>query len=204
MATIHLQTWFDSPTPTLGWDPRADVLGGFPQPLNSMHLRDAYLPTETWSGASVPGGLLYASGPFGAGWTADSTDPAARASSQAAAAVQALDWLTDEAWKALPAAQTGTPPQLDLDVLFAPAHPAAPLKDQYVRRNIDRSSRYVLAVPGGLADRPAPVVASVGNLRLVGDWTRNGVDIPCIEATVVSALRAAESILGEDLDVLGV
>ena len=128
----------------------------------------------------------------------------ARAATHAAAELQALEWLSDQAWKALPNAQTGAPPQFDFAVLFAPVHPVAPLKDQYIRRNIDRSSRYVLVSPGGLADRPTPVVASVSNLRLVGDWTKNGVDIPCIEGTVVSALRAAESILGEDLAILGV
>jgi uncharacterized protein with NAD-binding domain and iron-sulfur cluster len=71
-----------------------------------------------------------------------------------------------------------------------------------VRGNIERSSRYVLCTPGGLADRPTPVVDLVANLFLAGDWTRNGVDIPCLEGAVTSALLAAQAILGEDLGIL--
>jgi uncharacterized protein with NAD-binding domain and iron-sulfur cluster len=56
--------------------------------------------------------------------------------------------------------------------------------------------------PGTLRLRPRPSDASLANLRFVGDWTRNGIDIPCMEGTVTSALQAVASITGEDLDIL--
>ncbi len=204
VATLHTQLWFAEPTPALGWTWRAGVLGGFPQPLNSMHLRDPALAVEQWPSPDPPRGLLYLSGPFGAGWTADSTDPAARARADEDARAAATAFVRTELWKALPRAAVGSPPVFDFGVLYEPggAPPVMPLAGQYVRANIDLSARYVLCVPGGLADRPRPVVIGLDNLLLAGDWTHNGVDIPCIEATVVSALQAAEAITGEKLGIL--
>jgi uncharacterized protein with NAD-binding domain and iron-sulfur cluster len=74
---------------------------------------------------------------------------------------------------------------------------------QFVRLNIDRSDRYVLALPGSLVDRPRATHPLRPNLHFAGDWTRNGVDIPCMEAAVVSALQVAQGLTGEDLDILG-
>ena len=196
VATLHLQTWFNDRTTTLGWNYAAAVLGGFPQPLNSMQLRDTYLDVELWLGPTKPNGLLYASGPFGGGWATDSFDPAARALAATAADNEARAFIATQLWRAVPAAATPPPPTFDAGVLFAPSSPADPIAAQYIRHNIDLSSRYVLIRPGGLADRPTPVPPGLVNLRLAGDWTKNGVDIPCIEGTVVSALLAAESILG--------
>ena len=204
VATLHLETWFKNPTTTLGWTYGADVLGGFPQPLNSMQLRDKYLDVEPWLGPSKPHGLLYASGPFGGGWATNSEDPASRATAAVAADTEARAFIADELWKAIPHAATPPPKTFDNAVLFAPSNPGDPIAAQYIRHNIDRSARYVLMVPGGLADRPPPVPPGLVNLRLAGDWTKNGVDIPCIEGTVVSALEAAASILGpgDPVDIL--
>ena len=92
--------------------------------------------------------------------------------------------------------------KLDLDRLHAPWTPADPFADQYVTGNIDRSARYVLASPGGLADRPEPEGEPHSNLRLAGDWTKNGIDIPCMEGACVSGIRAAAAIMGVPADVL--
>jgi hypothetical protein len=44
------------------------VLGGFPQPLNSMLTQDEVMAVEPWP-APRPRALLYLSGPFGGGWS---------------------------------------------------------------------------------------------------------------------------------------
>ena len=49
-------------------------------------------------------------------------------------------------------------------------------------------------------ERPPPTgIRRVGydNLYLAGDWTDNGINAGCIEAAVVSGLRAANTVLGE-------
>jgi uncharacterized protein with NAD-binding domain and iron-sulfur cluster len=207
VCTLQTQLWLNGTTPSLGWAWRAPVLGGFPQPLDTMHLRDPQLGVEEWPPASAPGGLLYLCGPFTPGYRIDSADPAARTAAGVTAMAEAVTFVTNELGKALPSAVVAgsNPPVFDFTTLYRPGGvaPVTPLGAQYVRYNIDLSQQYVLCWPGGLADRPTPVVPGVTNLVFAGDWTRNGVDIPCIEGTVVSALLAAEAITGEDLDILG-
>ncbi len=193
VATLHLQTWLEKDSESLGWPHDASVLGGFPQPLNSMHVRDPFLGIESWP-APAPKGLLYLSGPFGSGWNTNSSDQNARDSAAKDATLQARGFVANELGKALPRFTPGD--------LYAPHNPTDPMADQYIRCNIDQSARYVLCIPGGLADRPGAEPTGVSNLRLAGDWTKNGIDIPCIEGTVVSALRAAQSILGKPLSIL--
>jgi Ni/Co efflux regulator RcnB len=202
VATLHLETWLNDTLPLLGWPWGSVVLGGFEQPLNSLQENGRLLNVEAWSGPGAPKSLIYASGPFGGGWTTDSFDPASRAVAEAAAQSEARAWVRDEYWRLLPAAKTGTPPHFDESVLHHPWTPGDPMADQYVRHNIDEWARYVLMEPGTLKLRPIPAPLALSNLRLAGDWTKNGVDIPSMEGTVTSALLAAQSILGEDLDVL--
>lgn len=199
VATLHTQLWLNKPLPMLGWNYQSLVAGGFRQPLNSMLDSEHILRREAWP-ANGPRGLLYLSGPFGGGWSTDSTDPAARASAAQAAKDEARAFTKNELQKILPAADTGG--QFDFSELHAPYTPASPFDDQYVRGNIDKSSRYTLLLPGTLGYRPRPDDASLENLRFVGDWTKNGIDIPCMEGTVTSALLAVQSITGEPLDIL--
>jgi uncharacterized protein with NAD-binding domain and iron-sulfur cluster len=196
VATLHLQAWLRDELHTLGWATASRVLGGYPQPLNSMLTQDEILAIEPWP-SPRPRGLLYLSGPFGGGWSRDSEDPADRAASDAAAYDEAKAFVTSELGKALPNAVTsgGT---FDFSTLHAPLHPADRLRDQYVRGNIDRHARYVLMKPGTLKHRPPAAPAALKNLRLAGDWVKTGVDIPCIEGTVTSALQAANGILPPD------
>lgn len=200
VATLHLQLWTTDAIDALGWSWAARVLGGFRQPLNSMLECAHILDVEGWLPGATPKGLLYASGPFGGGWATDSTSPAARAAAEVDARTEARRFTLHELPKVLTGAATagGT---LDLAVLHAPFS-GVPMDDQYVRGNVDLSSRYVLMKPGTQRHRPRPDEPSLVNLRFAGDWTRNGIDVPCMEGTVTSALQAAASILGEDLDIL--
>lgn len=202
VATLHLETWMNDTLPILGWRWGSVVLGGFRQPLNSLQENGRLLNVEGWSGPGAPRSLVYASGPFGGGWSTDSFDPASRAVAEAAAESEARAWVRDEYFRVLPATKTGTPPHFNESVLHHPWTPADPMADQYVRHNIDQWARYVLMEPGTLKFRPKPDVLPLSNLRFAGDWTKNGVDIPSMEGTVTSALLAAQSILGEDLHIL--
>lgn len=196
VATLHLQTWFDDSLHQLGWPNASRVLGGFPQPLNSMLTDETILSIEPWP-APRPRGLLYMSGPFGGGWSVNSEDPAARVASDAAAYSEANTFVTHELPKVLTNAVVpgGT---FDFNTLHAPLHPGDRMKDQYVRGNIDRAARYVLMKPGTLKFRPPAYVPEVRNLVFAGDWLKTGVDIPCIEGCVTGSLQAANAILPPD------
>jgi len=203
VSTLHTQLWFRDDTRALGWKWTSRVLGSFRQPLNSMLQEDALLGIEQWS-SPKPRGLLYLSGPFGPGWSTDSESLAERASAANAAFAQAKAFTEDELGKALTAARDPGTGKLDLTRLHAPWTPGDPMKDQYVRANVDRSSRYTLIEPGTIDDRPVPAPPGLVNLRFAGDWTKNGVDVPCMEATVTSALMAVRSLLdpSDELEIL--
>lgn len=202
VATLHLQTWFDDDLDALGWPWTAGLLGGFRQPLNSIQQNTRLLDVEGWAD-DAPASLLYASGPFAAGWATDSTDPDARRDAEDRAHRAARQFVRAEYGRLLGSDEGDDEPEpFDLARLHAPWNPDDPMADQYVRANIDRSARYVLIAPGGLADRPHPAPSELVNLRFAGDWTHNGVDIPSIEGAVVSGLQAAASILGTEPDIL--
>jgi len=63
-----------------------------------------------------------------------------------------------------------------------------------VRRNGSHHNRFALTEPGALRYRP-PSDVGLENLFLAGDWVRNRVDIPCMEAAAVSGFEAADRVL---------
>ena len=192
VATMHLQAWTTDTLANLGWKWGQTALGAFEQPLNSMMTCDRILHLESW-GAGGPQGCLYLSGPLVTAWSTDPTDPAQRAAAEASAQTIAQNFMQAHFAKLLPGADDGFG---GFDFAYE--------QDRYVRANIDHWQRFTLATPGGLANRPWPVVPGVANLFLAGDWTRNGIDIPCMEATTVSAMLAVQGITGDDLGVIEV
>jgi hypothetical protein len=82
----------------------------------------------------------------------------------------------------------------------------ARLAAQFFRANLSFSGRYLQSVKGSFPHRMAAWESGFDNLFLAGDWTRNGADNGCVEATVMSARRAARAVLGltkDDLPVYG-
>jgi uncharacterized protein with NAD-binding domain and iron-sulfur cluster len=68
---------------------------------------------------------------------------------------------------------------------------------QYWTCNVDPSDRYVQATPTSDRLRLAPDHSGFDNLVLAGDWTDTGLNAGCIEAAVLSGIRAANAIKGE-------
>ena len=70
-------------------------------------------------------------------------------------------------------------------------------RSQYWTCNVDPSDRYVQATPASDRFRLAPDNPGFANLVLAGDWTDTGLNSGCIEAAVLSGIRAANAIKGE-------
>jgi uncharacterized protein with NAD-binding domain and iron-sulfur cluster len=68
------------------------------------------------------------------------------------------------------------------------------LDDQYLRANVEPSERYVLSVPGSSAFRIKPEDTGFRNLYAAGDWTSCVLNAGCVEAAVISGMRAANAI----------
>lgn len=72
----------------------------------------------------------------------------------------------------------------------------ARLDAQYARGNVQPTERYVLSLPGTAEKRLWPGGSGFDNLVLAGDWTQNGINCGCIEATVMSGLLASNAVAG--------
>ena len=58
--------------------------------------------------------------------------------------------------------------------------------DRYVRVNDHPADRYVLTLPGTVADRVAPEDDRIDNLRFAGDWTATSINGGSVEAAFES------------------
>lgn len=83
-----------------------------------------------------------------------------------------------------------------IDSAVVQENPFSAINEQFFRANIDPTERYVISPPGSTGCRLPPGDSGFTNLKLAGDWTRNGLNVGCVEATVMSAGLAAAAIAG--------
>ena len=74
---------------------------------------------------------------------------------------------------------------------------------QYWRANFEATERYVLSVKGSTKYRLKAHQTDFPNLYLAGDWTNNGLNAGCIEATVMSGMQASRAICGVPQAIIG-
>lgn len=77
------------------------------------------------------------------------------------------------------------------------------LQNQYFRANVEPSERYVLSVKGSTQYRFRSDDTDLSNLYAAGDWTKTGMNAGCIEAAVMSGLRAAAGLSGRPVVIIG-
>jgi uncharacterized protein with NAD-binding domain and iron-sulfur cluster len=81
---------------------------------------------------------------------------------------------------------------------------------QFARANVLPSELYTLNLPGTSRYRLRPDAAAhpedgpaAANLWLAGDWTRNPINLGCVEATVMSGLMAARGLTRDAIEIVG-
>jgi hypothetical protein len=90
-----------------------------------------------------------------------------------------------------------TPAGLFDDTQLVRHPPGAPARDaQHISVNIGPTARYTQAPHGTTRRRLWPWGSGVRHLFLAGDWTRNGLNVGCVEAAVMSGRLAANAING--------
>ena len=72
-------------------------------------------------------------------------------------------------------------------------------KAQFWKANVEPGDRYVQSLAGTTQHRLAPGGSGLRNLYLAGDWTRNGLNLGCIEAAVISGRTAAREGVGGEI-----
>jgi uncharacterized protein with NAD-binding domain and iron-sulfur cluster len=213
VETQSLQVWFDTSSEGLGIADQIDEpvrpddtgLGaGLATPFDGFSDFTPLIFEEDWSerpGAPRPRSLWYFADVLKT--PSDIADPggpgyAARRHAEVLAACR--KFLETELPRLLP--RLRTPGGFDWDRLVpldaaAPAHGPDRLGDQWVRANVEPPERYVQALAGTTRFRlEAGRSAHWRNLYLAGDWTHNGLDVGCVEATVMSGMLAANDLLG--------
>ena len=144
----------------------------------------------TWSAARMADGAGWEDWMLAARWLAwGFLRQLAQIQSLGPQAVRQLAWYADRL----------DPRRLDRAAVLSP--PAELLGDvrYVVMRNANRRSRFFCPGVGDWAKRPVSGVALPGTRTLfpAGDWTRNGLDVICMEGACLSGMRAARAVYGE-------
>ena len=181
VMTQAFQVWFDRPLHGgLGWPyPEDSICGSYVEPLDTWSTMTQVLDKERNAPGSVRS-LVYCCGVMADEGVRDLADADRKAHQHMD------DFLRRDArtlWPDYdPAAQVGT----------------------YARANLQATERYVLSTAGSVAHRLWPHESGIDGLVLCGDWTRNGLDAGCIEASVTSGMLAARALSGLPDEIAGV
>jgi uncharacterized protein with NAD-binding domain and iron-sulfur cluster len=199
--TQAAQLWLDRDLAELGWQGSAPrhppVVIPFAAPFDTWSEMTYLLPREGWPEGRAPRHLAYLCAPL------DDDEPVPPAEDHGYPARQRARvranlerWLGESAcdlWPAARADRGGFDP--DRFVSARPGEDVAdPLETQYYGGTLNRSDRYVLAVPGSNRARLRADESGYTNLTLAGDWTLTAMSIGCLEAAAMSGFMAARAV----------
>ena len=193
IQTQSLQMWLNKTTPELGLlltptNPTDTGLAcGYAVPYDGIVDFSRLIKWENWPASNTPKALWYfsdvlaqteAPAPF--------TDTTYPAKMQAAAAAVAQSFM-----------DTGLTPLFPLGLDASGKFKPSVLAGQpYVRVNFEPTERYVTAPANTTTFRLKAWESGYSNLYLAGDWTYTGLNVGCVEATVMSGKLASLAISG--------
>lgn len=109
---------------------------------------------------------------------------------------ETFGWLDNVGVRIWP--DTNEPGSTNFDRRFFIRHPETGEPDLgaglYARINVDDSELYVQSLAGTTRFRLGPKDTKFTNLTIAGDWTRNPLNVGCVEATVLSGVAAASAL----------
>ena len=184
-ATVSAQLWMKVSTSALGWGDASTLYGAYRKPFDTIWDADRVIQTERFPSKSRPKSAMYLCGTI-----ADGDDPRQRAKA----------WIKAQAtgvWRnATQVGQSG----FDWKCLYDPLNRKGEdrLDWQEIHGNFNGSARYVQSRPRTSRHRLRSDRSGFSNLWLAGDWTRTGLNAGCMEAAVMSGLRAGRGVSGYD------
>ena len=206
IKTQAAQLWFTDALPALGWALKSPILTAYQEPLETWADMSQTLPHENWPAGGQPGSVAYFCCTLPDEGPVPGPGPNPFPQQQAQAVHDAtLAALGAHTRPLFPAACVPGTNGLDWARLHAPPGAAGTdrFEAQFWKANVEPSDRYVQSLAGTTQHRLAPGGSSFRNLYLAGDWTRNGLNLGCIEAAVISGRSAARAVLGDNRPVLG-
>jgi hypothetical protein len=198
VITQAQQLWFRPTVAGLGWPTGPAVVQGYPPAMGQWLDASHVLPRETWPQADAPGAVLY----FCDVWPDGPIPPASDRSYPDRERSGVIDgsrqWLATFPGITWPKAVQPPSSALDWNVLYDPLRESGErrLLSQYFRVNVEPSERFVQSATGTTKFRLTADGSGVVGLYLTGDWIRNGLNVGCVESTVISGLQCARAIDG--------
>jgi uncharacterized protein with NAD-binding domain and iron-sulfur cluster len=188
IQTISSQFWLANTTDELGWSGGHTVLTCFAQPYATWADMHHLLELETAKNCSglayFCGTLPHSSNDFDATYPQRARQHLEKATTS---------WINENIGYLWPEAVTNPGDGLKQGLLV----------DQYVRANCLPSDGYVLSRPGTIHTRMRTDETGITNLRLAGDWTRNGGDTGSFENAVMSGLQCSRAICKYPKKIVG-
>ena len=209
VATEALQLWIRSPEPELGWTTPGSTMTGYQPPFDTWASMPQLIEREHWPDDDRPTTVAYFCSALHEpdDPRADVDDPSTPTRARDEVARHVRELVGDRIGPLLPGlVDDGGATRWDLLCGAGDATGEARLDSQYWRANVDPSDRYVQSLPGTDHLRLRSDDSGFANMVLAGDWTDNGLNAGCIEAAVMSGLKAANAILGREpkTGVLGI
>jgi uncharacterized protein with NAD-binding domain and iron-sulfur cluster len=153
---------------------------------------------EVWSAGLAPADVVYLCGVLKHDKIETQADADARVRKNA------LEFLEHDAWALWPrGCNAGGALAWDELAADAGTRGEARLDAQFLRANFQPTERYVLTRAGSVKYRLGAGESGFANLKLAGDWTRNGIDGGSVEAAITSGMQAARAISGHPRVIQG-
>ena len=198
VRTQAFQLWTDRDASELGWEfDENSVAGCYVEPLDTFCDMTHLLPRESWLPTDGTKSIGYFCGVL------DDRPGETHAQATDRAKQNAIEFVEHDLGVLWPDART--PRAFDWSVLVDRNGGTGPARfdSQYWRANTSPWERYVLTPAGTVEHRLPSGDSGFANLKLAGDWTRNGVDGGCVEAAVISGMDAARAITGDQRPIPG-
>ena len=197
VGTQAFQLWMREDMESLGWTLPPTNLSGFVEPFDTWADMSHLVDAEDW--ASPPRSIAYFCSVL-----PGREEPADRAAEEAAREEvrrNAVAFLKQDIVHLWPRA-VGPSGEFRWELLAdadpwgsSVATPGEPrFATQFWTANVRPSDRYVLSLPGTIADRISPLDMTYDNLTIAGDWTASGLCSGCVESAVMSGMLAAHAI----------
>jgi uncharacterized protein with NAD-binding domain and iron-sulfur cluster len=198
VMTEGIQLWLCNEASQCGWKYESAIATAYVDCADTYSNMSQLLERERWPGPECPRDVVYLCGVI------DHKDVATQEEADERVRQNAVDFLTQHA-KAVWPHLVDADQDFDWDGLFDcnGAKGKDRLAGQFLRANFQQTERYVMTRAGSVQHRLAADESGFDNLKLAGDWTRNGIDGGSVEAAVTSGMQASRAISGSPKEIQG-
>jgi uncharacterized protein with NAD-binding domain and iron-sulfur cluster len=198
VMTEGIQLWLCKEASQCGWKYESAITTSYVDCADTYANMSQLLERECWQGPECPQDVVYLCGVINHEHV-DSQDDADKRVKE-----NAQDFLNEHA-KAVWPRLVDAKGHFDWSGLFDRngANGKERLAGQFLRANFQPTERYVMTRAGSVQHRLAADESGFDNLKLAGDWTRNGLDGGSVEAAVTSGMQASRAICGSPTEIQG-